>query len=725
MNIKDFFASRENPPDLYWSLIIEPGWVQAGIWYIGADVANVISVSPGAAWESEDELVGATDAAISSSIQKLPENYKEPSKTVFGVPSSWVEGGSIKEEHLERIKKVCTELSLEPVGFVIISEAIAHLYKSEEGAPLNAVIIGLSRESIEISIFKLGNLAGSTTVARSVSLIEDVTEGLSRFEGASPLPSRFIVFDGKEGELEEAKEALVRANWAEGEKIKFLHTPKAEIITPDRKVLAASLAGAAEIGSVTKVASEKSEEKFPVSPQEIENVEIPKEKISASDLGFSINEDVSLKPQTPQTPQPPLSTPKPYVQAPVSEINAGAKRYFEKTKNILHNFSAGISSSKVFSGKKSIIGVVVLILLVAIGFGLFWWFVPKAKVSITVTPKKFEQEVDVAFSLGGESDLLGALIPATEVSAEVSGDKTQATTGKKVVGDKGKGSVQIRNGTAFPINLSTGTFLVSSGNLKFTIDNSASVSAALSPNSPGTSNVTATADSIGAEYNLGKDEIFRVGNYPKAEVDATATSDFTGGSSREILAVNKGDQDSLEKALKDELSQNAKDEIAGKTGGDQIFVDDLASLEIANETFDRKIGDEAGNLKLSLTVRGRGIMADSSKFLEFARNSLKDKIPEGYVLRDSQISYKFTFVNEENGKLNYKVLLSANFLPQANVDEIIKRISGRSPSVARNYLSGIPGFVRVGFTLTPALPGPFGNLPNIRKNISIEFEAEQ
>ena len=201
MNIKDFFASRENPPDLYWSLIIEPGWVQAGIWYIGADVANVISVSPGAAWESEDELVGATDAALSSSIQKLPENYKEPSKTVFGVPSSWVEGGSIKEEHLERIKKVCTELSLEPVGFVIISEAIAHLYKSEEGAPLNAVIIGLSRESIEISIFKLGNLAGSTTVARSVSLIEDVTEGLSRFEVASPLPSRFIVFDGKEGEL--------------------------------------------------------------------------------------------------------------------------------------------------------------------------------------------------------------------------------------------------------------------------------------------------------------------------------------------------------------------------------------------------------------------------------------------------------------------------------------------------------------------------------------------
>ena len=226
MNLKDFLTNREHPPELYWSLVIEEGWIQAGVWYIGETAAEVVSISPGAAWSTEDELTGAVDAALSSAIQKLPENYKEPEKAVFGVSASWVKGGEITEEYLAKIKKLCTDLSLNPVGFVVLPEAIAHLCKSEEGSPLNAIIIGLASGKIEISVFKLGNLVGTTEVSRSVSLIEDVTEGLSRFEGAAPLPSRFIVYNGKEGELEEAKEALLQTPWEGIEKVKFLHTPK-------------------------------------------------------------------------------------------------------------------------------------------------------------------------------------------------------------------------------------------------------------------------------------------------------------------------------------------------------------------------------------------------------------------------------------------------------------------------------------------------------------------
>ena len=74
MNLKDFLATREKPPELYWSLIIEPGWVQAGIWYIGATAAEVVGISPGAAWQTEEELTGAVDAALSSSVQQLPED---------------------------------------------------------------------------------------------------------------------------------------------------------------------------------------------------------------------------------------------------------------------------------------------------------------------------------------------------------------------------------------------------------------------------------------------------------------------------------------------------------------------------------------------------------------------------------------------------------------------------------------------------------------------------
>jgi len=709
MNLKDFLTSRDKPPELYWSLVIEEGWVQAGIWYIADSVSEVVSVSPGAKWEVEEELIGAVDAALSSSIQKLPENYEEPSKTVFGVPSSWTKNGEIAEEFLGKIKKICTELSLTPVGFVVLPEAIAHLYKSEEGSPVSAIILGLDDKSLEISVFKLGNLIGTTQVARSVSLVEDIVEGLSRFDGASPLPSRFILFDGKEGELDEAKESLMQADWEKDQKIKFLHTPKVEILTPDRKVLATALAGGAEIGNAASVAA-KDETKEEI--QEVPEQEPQEENLAAEDMGFVVGKDISqnapMKVAPPPLPQPSFTPPKEPVLGKI----------VDKTKSLFHGFSARLSTEpaapRKFS-KKSAIGMGVALGILLTIFGLFWWFYPKAEVLVYVSPKKFEQESEIAFDSANSRAL----------TVEVSGDKTKATTGNKTVGEKAKGSVQIRNGTAFPINLNTGATIVSSGNLKFNLDNEASVSAALSPSSPGTATVSVTADTIGAEYNLAKDEIFRVGNYPKAEVDATSTGDFSGGSSREISAVDASDHESLLTQLTDELSGNARQELSGEVSDDQIFVNDLASLETSSETYDHKVGDEADSVKLSLTLDTTGIAADKEKLLAFAREILKDKVPSGYVLRDSQIDFKFTFVDQDGETFNYKVVVSANFLPEVNIDSIKKQIAGKTVAVTESYLTSIPGFTGADVTLSPRLPGIFGTIPHVRKNITVEVAAER
>jgi hypothetical protein len=136
MDLKSFLPEKEPiPKELYWSLVIEPEWVQAGIWYIGEAAAEVISVGPTTAWLTDEELIDAADATLSAAIQKLPENSGEPTKTVFGVSSAWVSEGQIKPEYLEKIKNLCAKLSLEPVGFVVLGEAISHFIKSEEGSP--------------------------------------------------------------------------------------------------------------------------------------------------------------------------------------------------------------------------------------------------------------------------------------------------------------------------------------------------------------------------------------------------------------------------------------------------------------------------------------------------------------------------------------------------------------------------------------------------------------
>lgn len=177
--------------------------------------------------------------------------------------------------------------------------------------------------------------------------------------------------------------------------------------------------------------------------------------------------------------------------------------------------------------------------------------------------------------------------------------------------------------------------------------------------------------------------------------------------------------------MKDELTQNAKGQLSQKVTDNQIFVSDLAGITVNSENFDHKVGDQADSLKLSLDITATGIAADKTDLLEFARAALKDKIPSGFVLRDSQIAFQFTFDSHTGSTYFYHVGLGANFLPQVDTGSIINQIVGKTPGVTESYLSSVPGFTRADVTLSPHLPGFLGTLPHIGKNITIQIVAEQ
>lgn len=735
MNLKDLLTNKESPPELYWALVIEKGLVQSGIWYISEGKAEVVGIGTGIPWESDQELIEAADAALSSAIQKLPEDYPEPSKTVFGVATSWVKDGEISPENLGKIKKLCVELSLTPVGFVVLPEAIAHLYKSEEGSPLNAIVLKSGDKSLELSVFKLGTLAGTTEVSRSVSLVDDVVEGLSRFEGVTPLPTRFIVYDGKEGDLEDVKQSLIQANWNEG-KIGFLHTPQVEILNTDRKVLATALAGGAEIGNVTAVVSSEEgegEEKLTEEKQAETFTETPK-PVSAESLGFAIGEDISsmkkedvenittINNPLPTFQQPTAPQPNTFVKPNIAKMPVD---YLAKSKKIFHSFS------KIFqktggtpSGNKNLIVLLAILGLGIITVILLWWFVQTAKITIYVTPKRVEENTRITFDTGGKFNQESGIVPAKVLTSSVTGEKTKSTTGTKLIGDKAVGSVQIANGNSAAINLSAGTVLTSSSGFKFVTNKEASVSGQLLPGSPGTAGVDVTAYDIGSTYNLAKGEVFSVGNYSKALVAATSTGDFTGGSSQQISAVSKDDQTTLENQLRDELSQNVKSELSAKVGQDEIFVTDLAAFEISSENFDHNVGDQAQNLKLNLELTATGLSANKSDILSYAKNILDGKAPSGYTLSSDQIDFKFTFVSVEDGKYVYDAVIGGNFLPNVNKESLMKKVLGKSTTVATDYLNSIPGFAHADVTLKIKFPGPLKTIPRITKNITIDVKPE-
>ena len=698
----EFLTKTKENKENYWALLIEPEWITSSIWNITNDKVQIVATSPSTRWESD--LVEPIDASLSACTQLLPEDFSDPNKTVFGLPSSWLENGNIKSEYLIKLKKICDDLSLVPSGFVVLSEAISHYVKYEEQSPLSGIVIGVSNQNLDVSLFVAGGLVGSTSVMRSVSVEDDVIEGISRVsDNNQSLPSRIIIYNHSEQELDDVRNSLNNTDWTRLNGQTFMHSPKVEILDSSKKILAVALAGGSEIANVSglnigsEIAKDDTNETT-VPNEEIDNIEEP-EGVSAADLGFVVSdsptEDVVSTNHEDQIETKPLPEQVKKISLPKFKLKL-------PTVN-LHRFSFR-------ENNKFVVMALSLITTIFLSAIFSWWYFPKATVTIYVDSKKIDESLTINLS----NDLKGV-----EMTSELENEKTKSTTGTKTVGEKAKGSVKIQNGTAFPISLATGSILLSSSDLKFVTLKSASVSGALTPTTPGVATIEVEAVSIGQEYNLKKDEIFKVGNYPKSEVDATSTDAFSGGSSRQITSVSEDDRKKIYKDLLNELSESAKQEVNGQITADSIIAESTCKTDVINEDYSNKVGDEATNIKLKLKIKFTCLAISKKDLSDLAKTKLQPLIPSGFVLRDDQLNYTFSKGNDES--LDVHVI--ANLLPSIDPSVITKSISGKYPKIAESYLSNIPGFINAEIRLRPVLKGVLGTLPHLSKNITIEITS--
>jgi len=770
MDFKKFLPKKEDTSqkEYFWSLVIEPNSVQAGIWRIEADKTQVVLHSPPFSWETNEDLVQAADNTLSTAIQGFPEDLNEPQKTVFGVSSLWVSEGTIKSEYLAKIKVVCSELSLTPIGFVVLSEAIAHLIKSKEGSPLNSVVVGVYKDFLEISIFRLGNLLGTTEVSRSVSIVDDVVEGLARFGLKEPVPSRILLFDSREGELEDVRQALLKVNWEDETRLKFLHTPKVEIIQPLEKVFAVSLAGASEMASVKSVESlsrglgeveEKKipEESFAKSEEQVQE----EQKLTPEELGFAVDrdiaEDTGIKKETK------IETLEKGVEEEFewAEPGKGVAQFEDIHKNIEPADLAKVSS-KVFRPFRFDFGFITVLfsklkekfsftrmpekerfvgqtkdvtkpffygglffaVLIIIG-GIAWWVLPKALVTIYVSPRKLAEELEISVDTSKtSSNVSNAILKGELLEVSLQGEKTRKTTGIKTVGEKAKGEVTLYR-VGSEVTLPRGTILLGPGDLRFSLEEEVKIASG-SAGTAGVAKAEVIAEGIGADYNLAAGTTFRVDNYSPTDLEAKNEASFSGGSSRQVTAVSEEDQKILEEELGNELKEKAKNELLKKVSNEKLFINESLSITVSSKEFSNKVDDEAENLKLSLEVKALAAAVSKEEIAAISKDVLKNKIPEGFVLRGDQMDYDFKLKSFKDGVYEFTVRITANLLPDVNTGEIRAKIRGRNPTVTQEFLEKeVPGFVKAEIKIRPSLPAKLRTLPHLTKNIEIEVAAEK
>ena len=675
MEVGGVFPKTGKGEKLYWSLIIDDDLIQVGLWRMWDGHVNLLFSSNPVTWKTDEELASGADNLLSSAVEFIPTDSIEPKEVVFGIPASWALEGDVKEGYVAKIKLICQELKLTPLGFVVVNEAIAHSLKISGGESLNGILMGITPRLFEVTYYKNGEIVGAESVIRSISVIDDLKEAFLRLgkkEGS--LIPRVVLFDNGNHLSGEIKNEIVKYDW-QLDGMGFPSDPVVEIIDRETEMTAVCLAGGTELAEVSKLEPTDSS------------------KVEASDLGIFSDEV-----------QPPV------IKEPIYNEPQKRKLVLPKLPHF-HLPAVKLPTRRV--PLMALVGGLIFVL----GFVALWLLTTKSEVELVFSPRKVRDAVEVAVNMTGSWDFSQKKVVGKLMAQTVSDEKTATVTGTKITGEKAKGEVTLYR-VGEELSIESGTKLVGPGSMTFTFDNPVKIPTG-SPSSPGTVKVAVTAVVFGTEYNLAGNSLFKVGNYPQSDIEAKNENAFSGGTRKEVSAISEEDTTSLKKALSEGLVTEAKEKVTGQDTED-FLINEPVNIKINREDFSAKVGDEATSLTLKSEVVVEFLVFPKDETLTFARQLLASKVDtEKFLLRDDLLIVAWSDVVSKKDSYAAIFVAEGSLLPKLNESELVKKIAGRRGSVVKEYLATLPTYSSTAIKITPALSRYVGILPLFPKKITI------
>ncbi|MFC1790149.1 hypothetical protein ACFLZP_01540 [Patescibacteria group bacterium] len=747
MDPRDFFKKgkeKEKDTELYFALQISDHCLKGAIWAIEESKTKVFTLTSPVDWKEEQEIITGADKVFSQAVEKLGlSGKKEPQKIIFGLPFAWVKGEKILPDHLKILKKLCHELDLKPVGFVVTPEAIVKYLKDLEGVPPSAILIHLGKKEIEVILLRLGKIRGKAIVVSSGQLGEDLAEGLAQIASKDVLPARVILYDSDQ-KVDEKKEEILDFPWQKEEnRFNFLHLPKVETVGVEFDIRAVALAGGSEVAKSLGIKTEISSESGQLGNKEAaeESKEEKKESLMAEkEIGFDFDSKQDFVTQGDQV-------------SPGSSPGGTGKEDPERFEDQTENNSKSLEKKKTrfkfprfklavlnklklslswFRFKKLPLLILLLVsILLGLGGGFFylWWYLPKAEVVLFVKSESLEKDFQITLDAqADESNLTEMILPALVISETIEDKGKKATTGTKLIGEKAQGEVTIFNRSPEEKILSGGTILVGPGEIRFSLDEEAIVA---SENEgadytliPGKTKVAATALVIGSEGNLAAGTEFTVDKYSKTNLIARSEVGFSGGSSREIKVVSQKDLDDLQEKILAQLSLEAKERLIAKTSSDQFLVEASFAKKIISQEFDKQLKEEAESVSLTQTIEFTSLSYQKALLNNLIKERIKSSIPSGYEFKEEESDVNFSLkevVSKDQALFDasFKVIL----WPKLEIEQIRGHLRGKKPAIGEFYLNSLPSLSGFEVVFTPSLPDFLETFPRFLENIQVEVQS--
>ncbi len=727
MSIINLFGSKKNKttPEYFLAVEIHDSLIKSVSWQILDGEPHIVRLGSFELWSNEESLINGVDASITEAAKNLEP---APRKVILGLPDSWMtDGNDIHPSKKHHVYRVIKELNLEAMGMVPTTQALIHYLKKKEGIPPTAIILEVFSTKVVVSIVKLGKVEASEEVGLSGDLPRDVEEGLARMDYDN-LPSRFILTDGTD--LENEEQQLISFPWKE--KLPFRHLPKVEVLPIDFSIKAVAWAGGLE-AMVHQSGIDISD---PVTVQDTDsNLSIPtKSPPSAlADLGFSYEETL---PPTEVSDTLPLTEEDEIIEGddevsaidipdetattdfaiPEEDLSPRKSMPKRKVLAILPKISLKNKihfSFPKLSASRFVPIIVILLLLIPVGaiFAYFSFFV-KTEVDIVVVPQKTSKVVNLSIAESKQSDLPTLIAYRKTVSGKA--QESLPTTGEATVGERSTGTITIFNRAATPLSLKSGISISSdTGTQNFILSEAilvASKSADLLSGSEvfgKKEGAKVAAVKIGAEYNLSKNTSFTVDNYSKSLAYAIADSDFSGGTSRVVRAVDRADLDKLTSQAIEKIKSQVQQELSQNDPDVQSI--QLGDIVFDQKKFDHKEKDGAATVSLDMSGSINLLVYSKRDLDQLVADSVKNELSPGMKISSVGTVTKIgTPEKKSDGVYITSATVDAALIPQLDTDLLASNFRGKPLSLVRSLAQATPNYksttVRFMSRLTEILP---------------------
>ncbi|HSX18894.1 MAG TPA: hypothetical protein VLE91_02035 [Candidatus Saccharimonadales bacterium] len=719
------FSKNPQTNNNYLSLILTPDRILASIWTFEGDQVKTLGFGH-KSYKDQDILIHQSAIAIDSAGEQAKVDI---TKTVFGLSEFFLEDGALSRQTAKTLKKLATELDLDPQAFVPISTGINHLLKVEESITPHTILLGIFDDFCEIHNVENGTITKSKSTQGPINIekLRNLTKSLK--EENKELPARIVVYGISESS--DLAQKITQDEWPGT----FVHAPKIDFLDDAELCRSASYAQAADVlGYEVQIQQAEQSEK------ETGQTEVPvpqKAPPQANELGFVEGEDILLTkiepPKQPIQKDPDLENIAPInpkqeefkTDAQDAQIPPQLKNHGPKKSLLSHLPISALSGLFNFdptskSGKKILIAVVVLVLLVVGVTFVLGQTIAKAQITIKVNGQKLEKSFSAKVTSGAAYDKNNAQIGGNIVSGNASGSQKAVATGSKKIGDSAKGPLTVYNWTNAEKDFTKGTGVISKNGVKFTLDGDVQV-ASRSASSPGQSTVNAVATEVGTGGNLDANQDFTFAQYDQLAYSATNPQAFTGGSERQATVVTQDDLDKLTKSLTDTLTQKAKDDLKNQANGQKI--DDSATLvKVTKKQLDKNALDEAALVNLDMEIQVNVLTYSEDDLKKLISESYANEAADNLEIRPENVTFSDINIKRTGDQMQLGGKFQANLVPKINEDDLKGQIAGKSEKGARTAILAIPGVVDMEVKFSPNIP-IFGAIPRNKKNITFKVET--